>query len=213
LWQRYLALLADQWFGSDREAGEVFLKHPGWPRLDPLMAAQDMAPAGEALSVGLHEAQKALGLPLIETERAAYVKSERGRLTAAMGAVYYDDAAGADAYFHFDRPEFGEGGGGAPDAEGLTPNPDDLSFEELARLTTLTKRVERLNTYSWFPFYPVQTEEKDRLVLLAKVFEAFRNQTVLGATEFAELLDGHDPFLKRLTSDGPIIIRPERQPE
>jgi hypothetical protein len=308
-----LLLLAAAWFGSDPRAGELaaeFVDRAGLPDADPLEIARAMLPAGSEPEPGLLEAQRTVGLKAVEIERAAYVKAERGRLSAAMGSVYFDAASGRDAVFHpaaptgepvggeagpedgdhgripgadpGDGPEgaggpdraadgrTGEGtreatdetlddGAGGPSGQGkgrrtdretgqgtgpgtgledsfaggsgggaearpdasrrprpgrvrgaadAPPDPDELSLDELALLPTLVKRVERLGTSSWLPFYPVAAGVKQRLGLLARLHRKLAGAIPCGADEFAELLDGHDRWVRSHVSAGPRIIMP-----
>jgi hypothetical protein len=232
LWRRYLALLAAAWLSTDERAGAELMSSPGWPGLDPLKAAEGRINTGIEPARGIFAAQLELGLPLIEIERAAFVKSERTRLSSTMGSWFFDEAAGLDTPFHGAPapapPPTPEGAEGAEPAIPPTPpspsilpvelpsvmvppgtpppDPDILSLDELARLPTLTKRVLKLGTVSWMPLFPVQAGVAKRLALLARIHRKLIRETVCAAREFAELLDGHQRALAGEGASSPVII-------
>jgi hypothetical protein len=94
------------------------------------------------------------------------------------------------------------------DAADAPPDPHDLSLDELALLPTLVKRVERLGTRSWLPFFPVDAGARERLELLARCWRPLTHGAVCPNGDFAEMLVGHEDWLGILESDLPRIIMP-----
>ncbi len=141
----------------------------------------------------LTKKQKEQYLDLIEEERKAYIRADAGRLAGAMNAEYWDEESGKYFIFH-PMPELNE-------ELGETGNPYDLKIEELSLLTTLKKRIERMQTYSYMDLYPVFPEDKKRLELLSHI----KTKLDLGMTpaeeEIRTLVEGHGPFLQDKTED------------
>jgi hypothetical protein len=192
--RRYLAALAAAW--PEAEAAEALIGDPRWPDLDPAgLLPSDAAAAGRAALA----AQAEVVPPIIERERRAFVAKESGRLQAVMRANWLDEEEGLDKPFHpssMDLPA------------DVAPDPGELALEDLARLPSLTKRVERLGTLSFSPLFQVRPEDRSRLALLDRVRSRLAEGAAADHGDVAELLFGHEAWLRSLTDDGPRIVMP-----
>lgn len=146
----------------------------------------------------LSKKQKEQYLNLIEEERKAYVHSDAGRLAGAMNAEYWDEESGKYFIFH-PMPELNQ-------ELGETGDPYDLKIEELALLTTLKKRIERMQTYSYMDLYPVFPSDKKRLDFLSHI----KTKLDLGMTpseeEIRTLVQNHEAFMRDKTEDPVKVI-------
>ena len=148
---------------------------------------------------GREQDQQTVCLPLIEEERRAYIKSQEGRLQGVMNTEYWDEDSGEYLTFHplpELNPELGE-----------TGDPYDLTVEEIALLPSLTKRIERVMTYSFIRLFQMFPEDQSRMELLAEL----KNKLDLGISceeeKVEELIRGHLPYLKHLNENKVLIIR------
>jgi hypothetical protein len=202
LWKRYIAALAAALYGENREAGAVFLQDPGWPGNDPLqlMGMQSDLPEYKKKAPAWHVlmTQVEVCLPLVENERAAFIKAEHGRLTAIMGAQIWDESQGEYQVFHAlpaaDRDHDGIG------------DPYELSLAELANLPKLEKRLERLNTYSYVKLFSMFPEDKERLSFLSRIWHKLTHASICASMELRTLFESHDEYLNsKLTAEVTIM--------
>ena len=150
---------------------------------------------------GDFESQARALLPLMEEERRAFIKAEHGRLAAAIGAEYWNHTDSAAGFFHR-----------APDRENAadaTPDPYELTFGELAFLSGLEKRVERLNTLSYFSFFQMFPQDRERLALLARMKYRFDAGRACGEEDIRELSGGHAAYMAWKLCEPVKIIMPQ----
>ena len=136
---------------------------------------------------------------MIEEERTCFIKSEAGRLQAAIGAEYWDPSAQTSGYFHKYRGE-------ATDAE-FKADPFELTLSEIVWLTGLEKKVERICTVSYFLLFPAAPCDIARLKLLEHLEQKLESDTEIGESEFAAVIEGHARFITEHTEDSVIVIK------
>ena len=142
-------------------------------------------------------------LPLIELERSAYIRAEFGRLQATMGTEYVDPDTGESRLFH-------EVDGIDNDLalEGEKPgDPYELTLDELIEMPSLTKRIERIGTYSYMPFFHMMPEDLTRLKLLSRMWSKIMHHYPCLESEVQQLKEGHGDFLKSKLEDRVKVIR------
>jgi len=147
------------------------------------------------------DAQAAGYLSLIEEERQAFIKKDFGRLQAVIGLDYWDKNTGETHFFH----QYFEDG----KETDTVIDPYELDVSELAMLPDLTKRVERIGTYSYLAFYQMFPEDKKRMKLLADVWSSLKDGCICTDDEVKELVDGHAAYLDWKTEDSFEVIMPD----
>lgn len=138
-------------------------------------------------------------MTMIEEELRCFIKSEAGRLQAAIGAEYWDSAAQTSGYFHKFRGEM-------TDAE-FQPNPFELTLSEIVWLTGLEKKVERICTVSYFSLFPAAPCDIERLRLLEYIEQKLESGAEVGEADIAALKNGHMPFINSKTQDTVTVIK------
>lgn len=140
-------------------------------------------------------------LPLIEEERKAFIKKEFGRLQTVIGLDYWDSKTGETHYFHKYYEEGKE--------TDTVIDPYELDVTELAMLPTLVKRVERIGTYSYLAFFQMFPEDRNRMALLADIWNSLAGGGNCPAEKIDELVSGHQAYLKWKNKETFKVIRPE----
>lgn len=141
-------------------------------------------------------------LPLIELERSAFIHAEYGRLQAVMGTEYEDPKTGKQTLFHAidetnnDISLEGEKVG----------DPFEITLAELDQMPALTKRIERLGTVSYMPFFRMMPEDRKRLHLLHTMQDKIYHHYPCLDSEVKELKEGHEAYLAYKNDDGPAVI-------
>lgn len=138
-------------------------------------------------------------LPLIEMERAAFIKKDHGRLQALIGVEYWERKTGETKYFHQYIEEGTE--------YDVIPDPYDIPLEELALLPRLEKKVERIGTYSFLPLFQMQTRDRERLELAAKVWHKLTHRIVCAEREIEEVTGGHEAYMEWKLEEAVKVIR------
>lgn len=193
LWKQYAAALALYQCGPDCQAGAALIQccRPG---CGPLKTAQCTADAAI-------QAQLEVCLPLMETERRAFIKTEHGRLQAAVGTDYWDAKTETNCHFHQFIEESKE--------EETKPDPYDIGLDELARLPHLVKRVERIGTYSYLAFFNMFPQDAERLRLIAGLWRRLTHNCVCTQEELEALFSGHADYLDWKLKDTVVVIAPK----
>lgn len=138
-------------------------------------------------------------LTIIDEERVCFIRSQQGRLQAAIGAEYWDPAAQASGFFHKYR-------GDMADAE-FKADPFELTLSEIVWLTGLEKKVERICTVSYFSLFPADPTDIARLRLLERLEQKLEAGAEPDEAECTELERGHAAFIKAKTNDPVLVIR------
>ena len=146
-----------------------------------------------------YEIQAKTCIPLIEEERAAFIKKEHGRLQAVIGIGYWDPETKTEQPFHVEIPEGKE--------EEFVADPYELDLGELARLTGLVKRVERIGTVSYLAFFQMFPEDKERIALLYSVWFKLKNKKPCAPEEIKALVEGHEKYMAWKLDDGVKVIK------
>ena len=81
-----------------------------------------------------------------------------------------------------------------------------LRLAELDRMPSLSKRIERLGTVSYMPFFRMMPEDRKRLHLLHTMQEKIYHHYPCLDSEVKELKEGHDAYLAYKNDDGPAVI-------
>jgi len=144
--------------------------------------------------------QMAKILPLIETERAAYIKAEGGRLAAIIGTGYWNKEIGDFEIFH------GRKGDDLALIEDRPKDPYDITIEEMYWITLQYKRIERVGTETYTDFFHMMPEDKKRIGLLARMWHKLMHDTLCTDLEIRELEEGHDAFIDRKLTDPVKVI-------
>lgn len=193
LWKQYVACVAFRAFGSDTASCDKLINMDIWPEGDPLKKASVPREA-------LVQAQSDVSLPLADEERRTFIKKEHGRLKSVIGIDWWDENNKQTNYFH-QRIEEG--------TEDEHPtNPYDISFEELAALPDLEKRVERIGTYSYMRIFRMFPEDSGRLKFLAGIWKKLTHSEPCTPAEMGKLLGGHDEYLEWKLADAVLVIAP-----
>ena len=139
-------------------------------------------------------------LPLIEIERAAYIKAEHGRLAAIIGTGYWNKEIEDYEIFHGRKgDELALIDDRKHDAYGIT-------VEEMYWITQQYKRIQRCGTDTYTLFFNMIPEERERFKLLSDMWHKLMHGELCTPEEIAELKDGHDEFIeKKLTNPVKVI--------
>ncbi|MBP3875594.1 MAG: hypothetical protein J6E41_07855 [Lachnospiraceae bacterium] len=139
-------------------------------------------------------------LPLIETERSAYIKAEAGRLAAIIGTGYWDKEIEDFEIFH------GRKGDDLALIEARKKDPYDITIEEMDWITGLYKKIERVGTETYTNFFNMMPEDKKRIGLLSRMWHKLTHDTLCTEAEIAALKEGHDAFINRKLTDPVKVI-------
>ncbi|MEA4923047.1 MAG: hypothetical protein VB031_06720 [Eubacteriaceae bacterium] len=137
-------------------------------------------------------------LPLIEDERMAFIKKEHGRLRAVIGVEYWDHVTGDSRPFHQYIEEGKE--------TDIVPDPYEITLAELAMLPKMTKKVERIGTYSYLDFFQMMPEDRERIDLLCRIYEALASGCECSKEDACRLEKGHDEYMKCKGTDPVKVI-------
>ncbi|MGN0158551.1 MAG: hypothetical protein ACI39W_05355 [Brotaphodocola sp.] len=140
-------------------------------------------------------------MPVIETERAAYISKEHGRLKAIMGTGYWEEETKSYQIFH------GRVGDDLALIDMKIRDPFDITIEELFWITKQVKKVERCGTYSYLAFFNMFPRDLTRIKLLAACWSKLTHMQICTEEEVREVLDGHDAYLNALCEDEVKVIK------
>lgn len=139
-------------------------------------------------------------LPLIETERAAYIKAEHGRLAAVIGTGYWNREIEDFEIFH------GRKGDELALIDDRPHDPYEITIEELYWITQQYKKIERCGTETYTLFFNMMPDEKERIKLLSEMWNKLMHGALCTEEEIRRLDEGHDAFIdEKLTN--PVIIK------
>ena len=139
-------------------------------------------------------------LPLIEIERAAYVKAEGGRLAAIIGTGYWNKEIEDFEIFH------GRKGDDLALIEDRVKDPYDITIEEMYWITQQYKKIERVGTETYTNFFNMMPEDKKRIELLSRMWHKITHDTLCTEAEIRELKEGHDAFINGKLTDPVKVI-------
>lgn len=139
-------------------------------------------------------------LPLIEEERAAYIKAEGGRLAAIIGTGYWNKEIEDFEIFH------GRKGDDLALIEDRVKDPYDITIEEMYWITLQYKKIERVGTETYINFFNMMPEDKKRIELLSRMWHKITHDTLCTEAELKELTEGHDAFIDRKLTDPVQVI-------
>ena len=142
--------------------------------------------------------QKKMLLPVIEEEKAAFIRAEYGRLQHIMGAAYNE---GGELHFFHPLPE------NRRDDDTAYGDPEELTLAELAMLPHLVHVVPRLGTESTVPLIQYFPEDKFRMQLLAGMFDRISIGVPCSETGVRILLNGHGEYINFKTGNEVIVIK------
>ena len=143
--------------------------------------------------------QKTLLIPVIEEEKAAFVRAEYGRLQHIMGAAYNE---GGELHFFHPLPDNQK-----RDDVTVYGRPEELTLAELAMLPHLVHIVPRLGTESTIPLIQYYPEDKFRMQLLAGMFDRISIGVPCEETDVEILLTGHGEYMNFKSGDQVVVIR------
>jgi hypothetical protein len=205
----YIRALARALYADDADKRDAFVRSAAETETDPLAGLTRRADPGrkrriEAVSdlrieaeTGLNiepgsdlenriwRAQVTVVLPLIEMERAAYIKIHYGRILGVLGRAYWDEAAGDSRVLRSPRTN-----------EEIT-DPYELDIFALRRLGRIHKRLEMLGTVSITPFFNILAEDRERLDFIAGLAAGLPRLQLCAYEELCRLFSGHDAFVNR----------------
>lgn len=139
-------------------------------------------------------------MPLIETERAAYIRAEGGRLAAIIGTGYWDRSIEDFEIFH------GRKGDDLALIEDRVKDPYDITIEEMYWISQQYKRIERVGTETYTSFFRMMPEDKKRMELLSRMWHKLTHDTLCTDEEIRELEEGHDVFINNKLTDPVKVI-------
>ena len=143
-------------------------------------------------------------MPLIEEERAAFIKAEFGRVQAIIGTGYWNKEIDDFEIFH------GRKGDELALIDDRKKDPYDITVEELYWCTLQYKKIERVGTETYINFFNMMPDEKKRFELLARMWHKITHDTLCTEAEIKTLKDGHDDFInKKLTDPVEVVGRIE----
>ena len=128
-------------------------------------------------------------LPLIETERQAYIHAEGGRLAAIIGTGYWNKEIEDFEIFH------GRKGDDLALIEARPKDPYDITIEEMLWITKQYKKIERVGTETYTNFFHMMPEDKKRIELLSRMWHKLTHDTLCTDAEIEDLENGHDAFI------------------
>ena len=145
-------------------------------------------------------AQAAELLPLIEMERATYIKAEFGRVQAIIGTGYWNREIDDFEIFH------GRKGDDLALIDDKKKDPYDITVEELYWATLQFKKIERVGTETYINFFNMMPDDKKRFELLSVMWHKLTHDELCTTAEIDELKGGHDAFIDRKLS-APVIVK------
>ena len=140
-------------------------------------------------------------MPLIEAERAVYIRAEYGRLQSIIGTGYWDKEAGRSEIFH------GRTGDDLALIDDRPKDPYDITVEELEWITRQYKHIERCGTDTYLNFFNMMPEDRERIRLIAGMWRKLTHEELCTEQEVRTLREGHDGFTERKLSDPVKVIR------
>ncbi|MBQ9156637.1 MAG: hypothetical protein IJ137_07645 [Eubacterium sp.] len=140
-------------------------------------------------------------LPLIEVERSAFIKAEAGRLAAIIGTGYWNKEIEDFEIFH------GRKGDDLALIEDRKKDPYDITIEEMEWITRQYKKIERCGTETYINFFNMMPEDKERIQLLARMWNKLTHDTLCTDAEICALKEGHDAFIDRKLLDPVVVIK------
>lgn len=143
--------------------------------------------------------QKTMLLPVIEEEKAAFIRAEYGRLQHIMGAAYNE---GGELHFFHPLPESEK-----RDDVTVYGRPEELTLAELAMLPHLVHIVPRLGTESTVPLIQYYPEDKFRMQLLAGMFDRISIGVPCEEMDVKILLTGHSEYMSFKSDDQVVVIK------
>lgn len=145
-------------------------------------------------------AQIAHCLPMIENERAAYIKAEYGRLAAIIGTGYWNEAIQDFEIFH------GRKGDELALIDDRPHDPYGITIEEMYWITQQYKKIERCGTETYTLFFNMMPEDKERIKLLSDIWFKLTHGELAAEEEINKLDEGHDSFIDgKLTNPVQVI--------
>ena len=139
-------------------------------------------------------------MPLIENERAAYIKAEYGRVQAIIGTGYWNKAIDDFEIFH------GRKGDDLALIDDRKKDPFDISVEELYWVTLQYKKIERVGTETFINFFNMMPEDKKRFELLSRCWHKLTHDELCTDDEVKAVVEGHDAFIDGKLTD-PVIVK------
>lgn len=139
-------------------------------------------------------------LPLIEIERAAYIKAERGRLAAIIGTGYWNKEIEDFEIFH------GRKGDDLALIDDRPHDPYGITIEELYWITQQYKKIERVGTETYTLFFNMMPEDKKRIGLLSQMWHKLTHCQLCTEEEIRQLDEGHDGFINDKLTDPVKVI-------
>ncbi|MBQ9015084.1 MAG: hypothetical protein IJ109_03090 [Firmicutes bacterium] len=139
-------------------------------------------------------------LPLIETERAAYIKAEHGRLAAIIGTGYWNKEIEDFEIFH------GRKGDELALIDDRPHDPYAITVEEMYWITQQYKRIERCGTETYTLFFNMMPEEKARFKLLSTMWRKLTHGQLVSEEELRQLDEGHDKFIDDKLTDPVKVV-------
>ena len=128
-------------------------------------------------------------LPLIETERQAYIHAEGGRLAAIIGTGYWNKEIEDFEIFH------GRKGDDLALIEARPKDPYDITIEEMLWITKHFFFNDTATTEIYTNFFHMMPEDKKRIELLSRMWHKLTHDTLCTDAEIEELENGHDAFI------------------
>ena len=139
-------------------------------------------------------------MPLIEVERQVYIRAEGGRLAAIIGTGYWDKQIDDFEIFH------GRKGDDLALIEDRKKDPYDITIEEMDWITYQYKKIERVGTETYINFFNMMPDDKERIALLARMWNKLTHDTLCTDEEIRALKEGHDAFIDRKLTDPVVVI-------
>lgn len=164
-----------------------------------LYAQYQEAATGCGTPEALAALQKTMLLPVMEEEKAAFIRAEYGRLQHIMGAAYNE---GGELRFFHPLPESEK-----RDDVTVYGRPEELTLAELAMLPHLVHIVPRLGTESTVPLIQYYPEDKFRMQLLAGLFDRISIGVPCEETDVKILLNGHSEYMSFKSDDHVVVIK------
>lgn len=139
-------------------------------------------------------------MPLIETERQAFIQAEKGRLSAIIGTGYWSKEIDDFEIFH------GRKGDELALIDDRLHDVYAITVEEMYWITQQYKKIERCGTETYTLFFNMMPEDKERFSLLSAIWHKLSHQTPVSDEEIKKLDEGHDAFIDRKLVDTVKVI-------
>lgn len=145
-------------------------------------------------------AQIAHCMPLIETERLAYIQAEMGRLSAIIGTGYWSKEIDDYEIFH------GRKGDELALIDDRLHDVYAITVEEMYWITQQYKKIERCGTETYTLFFNMMPEDKERFNLLSMMWHKLSHGQLVTEAEIKALDEGHDAFIDHKLVDTVQVI-------